>query len=300
MPSIWFDPFPLTSLEAQVSGCPVVAFDQGGLREGIRHEETGLVVQDVSVEALITALDQLLSNPQRLAQMSQAALQWARDYFNWERVAREITTLCDTLAATTSFVTTGAEGAPNLARQVGVERDSNSLGCRTGSITKDALVCNQEIPKISVITVCYNHGEFIRDAIESVLAQDYPNLEHIVIDGGSSDQTVSILSEYKHLNWISEPDRGQSHALNKGFERASGDIIAWLNSDDWYAKGAFEAVVPALQAHPIVMGACQLTDRVGVPGEIVDNIPRDWFDILKYWVFNSIPAQPSIFFTRNL
>lgn len=96
--------------------------------------------------------------------------------------------------------------------------------------------------KISVITVSFNQGRFIRENIESVLNQNYPNFEHIIIDGGSRDDTVSILKEYPHLDWVSEPDRGQSDGLNKGFRKATGDIIAWINSDDFVAPGAFQVI----------------------------------------------------------
>ncbi|MCB0339424.1 MAG: glycosyltransferase, partial [Bdellovibrionales bacterium] len=156
------------------------------------------------------------------------------------------------------------------------------------------------LPKISVITASFNQGAFIRENIESVLAQDYPNFEHIVIDGGSTDCTVEVLKSYPHLLWTSEPDRGQSHALNKGFSKASGDIIAWLNSDDFYMPGAFHAVVEHLQCDQLVMGTCIRVDRTGKQIGEVENVPRSWFDILKYWASHSIPDQPSVFFRREL
>ncbi len=156
------------------------------------------------------------------------------------------------------------------------------------------------LPKISVITVSFNQGEFIRQNIESVLAQNYENFEHLIIDGGSTDNTLEILRQYPHLKWTSKPDRGQSDALNQGFERAEGDIIAWLNSDDWYAPGIFHEVARELQNCPVLMGKCQEADRAGRPGQIFDNESRSWYDILKYWIYYSIPAQPSIFFTREL
>lgn len=155
-------------------------------------------------------------------------------------------------------------------------------------------------PKFSVITVSYQHADFIRQTIESVLLQKYPNFEHIVIDGGSTDGTIEILKEYPHLKWTSEPDRGQSHALNKGFARATGDIIAWINSDDWYPPNIFKDVALALEDYPIVMGACEMCDKYGVRLEDYPNIERNWFDLLKYWVFCSSPSQPSIFFRRDL
>ena len=155
-------------------------------------------------------------------------------------------------------------------------------------------------PLISVITPSLNQGAFIRDAIESVMDQGYSNVEHIVIDGGSTDQTLDILRSYPHLSWTSAPDRGQSDALNKGFSKARGDIIAWLNADDWYAPGAFESVVPALATRDIVIGAAQETDANKSPRQLVPNLPRGFFELLKYWVPYAWLAQPSVFFRRSL
>jgi glycosyltransferase involved in cell wall biosynthesis len=95
-------------------------------------------------------------------------------------------------------------------------------------------------PKISIVTPSYNQGKFIEETITSVLNQNYPNLEYIIIDGGSEDNTVDIIRryEYKLRYWVSEPDKGQTHAINKGLSRASGEILTWLNSDDYYLPGA--------------------------------------------------------------
>ncbi len=95
------------------------------------------------------------------------------------------------------------------------------------------------LPKISIITPSFNQGVFIEDAIRSVLEQAYPNFEHIIIDNCSADGTLEILKKYDHLIWTSEPDEGQSDALNKGFDLASGDIIGWLNTDEFYMPGTF-------------------------------------------------------------
>jgi glycosyltransferase involved in cell wall biosynthesis len=97
----------------------------------------------------------------------------------------------------------------------------------------------KETPKISVVTPTLNCGQFIRDCIESVLAQNYENFEHIIVDGGSADGTVDVLREYPHLTWVSDPDDGEVFALNKALKMASGDIIGWLNADDWYRDGVF-------------------------------------------------------------
>ncbi len=155
-------------------------------------------------------------------------------------------------------------------------------------------------PKISVITVSYNQGEFIRDTIESVLAQNYPNFEHIIIDGGSSDDTVNILKEYPHLIWTSEPDRGQCDGLNKGFARATGDIIAWINSDDWYAPGIFSAIAEQLRGDcHICLAPAQETDRDKNPRQLVQNHLRSKYDLARYWIPYAWLAQPGVFFTRH-
>src|SRR5688500_3818909 len=95
------------------------------------------------------------------------------------------------------------------------------------------------LPKISIITPTYNQGHFIEQTIQSVIEQDYPNLEYIIIDGGSTDDTLSVIKKYeKYISyWISEKDKGQSEAINKGFKKATGDVVNWLNSDDYYEPG---------------------------------------------------------------
>ena len=100
-------------------------------------------------------------------------------------------------------------------------------------------------PLVSIVTPSFNQGQFIEETIKSVLNQDYPNIEYIVMDGGSTDGTVEILEKYKdRLTYVSEKDNGQSDAINKGWRRAKGDIVAWLNSDDTYCPGAVRKMWP--------------------------------------------------------
>jgi glycosyltransferase involved in cell wall biosynthesis len=96
--------------------------------------------------------------------------------------------------------------------------------------------------KISIVTPSFNSAKFIEDCIQSVLNQNYPNFEHIIVDGCSTDGTVEILKKYPHLKWISEPDEGQSDALNKGFKMATGEIIGWLNADEIYLPNIFQNI----------------------------------------------------------
>ncbi|MBU6427416.1 MAG: glycosyltransferase [Cyanobacteria bacterium REEB65] len=155
-------------------------------------------------------------------------------------------------------------------------------------------------PLLSVITPSFNQGAFIEQTIQSVLAQHILEFEHIVMDGGSSDETVTILRQYPHLKWVSERDRGQSDAISKGFARARGRVICWINSDDWLAPGALLRVMVALQDHAVCMGDCLLTKPDGTPISRVFNQSRSYFDLFKYWIPYSIPAQPGIFFTRAI
>ncbi len=105
-------------------------------------------------------------------------------------------------------------------------------------------------PKLSIVTPCLNSIHTIRETLESVARQDYPHLEHIVVDGGSTDGTLDVLKACANLRWISENDEGHYHAMNKGIAAATGDVVAILNADDCYCPGILAKVAAAFQAHP--------------------------------------------------
>ena len=120
------------------------------------------------------------------------------------------------------------------------------------SVREEELITSNSLPKISVVVPSYNQGQFIERTILSIINQHYPNTEIIVIDGGSTDDTLSVLQKYeKYITyWHSEPDEGQSDALNKGFVKASGEIFAWQNSDDIYMPGAFHLAAAIFERNP--------------------------------------------------
>jgi glycosyltransferase involved in cell wall biosynthesis len=158
---------------------------------------------------------------------------------------------------------------------------------------------NKATPLISVVTPSYNQGRYIEDTIQSVLNQEYPNIEYIVVDGGSTDNTIEILKKYEDkLKWISEKDEGQTDAISKGFNMAKGDILGWLNSDDAYLPDAVNAVVKHFHDCPgtgMVYGKSHLTDETG---NIISNYPTEPFDYKRLARFNFI-AQPSVFFRKE-
>jgi glycosyltransferase involved in cell wall biosynthesis len=167
---------------------------------------------------------------------------------------------------------------------------------------------NAQLPKISVITPTLNQVQFIEATIRSVLGQGYPNLEYLILDGGSTDGTVEILRKYEgeRLHWISQKDGGQSNAINQGFHRATGDILAYLNSDDLYEPGALHAVGGYFARHPEagwVTGKCRIIDGEG--REIrrpITAYKNFWLRFGSYRVLQVLDyiSQPATFWARRV
>lgn len=159
------------------------------------------------------------------------------------------------------------------------------------------------MPRISIVTPSYNQGPFIEETIQSVLLQEYPNFEYIIIDGGSTDHTQEIIKKYESqlTYWISEPDRGQSHAINKGIQKATGDIVFWLNSDDICLPGAFRRVAMTFQADPTVALVTGQTQVINEQGKMIGELRSDFssWDELVTNPRNSV-RQISTFFSRRL
>ena len=155
-------------------------------------------------------------------------------------------------------------------------------------------------PKISIVTPTFNGMATLRETIESVLGQDYKNWEHIVIDGGSTDGTVDLLRSYSHLKWVSEPDRGHWHAMNKGIERASGEIAAILNADDCYRDGALQKVANAFVDHPEWDGLFGNIVYVDTNGEEIFRRPEACFDydVLRFGICYVI--HPTLFVKKRV
>jgi len=153
-------------------------------------------------------------------------------------------------------------------------------------------------PLVSIITPSFNQGRYLEETIQSVLGQDYPRIEYLIVDGGSTDGSLEIIRRYADWLgwWVSEPDRGQTEALNKGFARARGEVMAWLNSDDSYLPGAISEAVAYLQAHPeagMVYGEANLVDQ---DGQVIGQFPTrqtDYRRLRRGYVH--IPQQAAFF-----
>jgi glycosyltransferase involved in cell wall biosynthesis len=156
--------------------------------------------------------------------------------------------------------------------------------------------------KISIVTPTYNQGQYIEQTIQSVLDQGYPNLEYVIIDGGSTDNTVEVIKKYeKHLSyWVSEPDQGQAHAINKGFSKTNGEIFNWLNSDDYYQDGALHKVntyfskeeVDVLLGKSILFKDDSDWKKVSKGGHLHEEVERT--------IGDSLIDQPSSFFRHSV
>jgi glycosyltransferase involved in cell wall biosynthesis len=151
---------------------------------------------------------------------------------------------------------------------------------------------------VSIVTPSFNQGAFLEDTILSVLDQDYAPIEYIVVDGGSSDGSLEVIKQYENrlAGWMSEPDAGQTEAINKGFARAKGDIFAYLNSDDLLRPGAVREAVEFLQAHSEVGMVYGDADYVDEKGETIGNFPAAQTDLRRLRRgYVHIPQQAAFF-----
>ncbi len=162
-----------------------------------------------------------------------------------------------------------------------------------------------DLPKISIITPSFNQGEFIEETIRSIILQNYPNLEYIIVDGGSSDQTLAIIEKYR--KWIdifiSEPDKGQSDAINKGWKLATGQVTTWINSDDYLAPNCLFEIAKL---------SADTSDRTLFVGKVVnfDDVSKDSYsliqknisfkNVIRFWEKKCVWHQPGIFFPMKL
>jgi glycosyltransferase involved in cell wall biosynthesis len=156
-------------------------------------------------------------------------------------------------------------------------------------------------PLVSIVTPSFNQARYLEATLRSVLGQDYPNMEYLVVDGASSDGSIEIIRRYadRLTWWVSEKDSGQSEAINKGLHRARGEFIGWLNSDDLYLPGAVSAAVKVFQSHPqagLVYGDAQAIDADGKPFNVMRARQYSLADLMAF----NIICQPAAFMRRSV
>jgi glycosyltransferase involved in cell wall biosynthesis len=157
-----------------------------------------------------------------------------------------------------------------------------------------------DLPTLSVTTPSFNSAEFLEDALLSVARQQRPCIEHVVVDCVSTDNTVETLKRFPQVQWISEPDKGQSDAINKGFLRATGDLMGWLNADDYYLPGGLEAIAHAAANQPeadVIYGDCVFVDT---NGRIVRSKVEHAFDPAILMYFGCYIPSTSTFIRRRV
>ena len=172
-----------------------------------------------------------------------------------------------------------------------------------GKVSVPELPPGQSWPKISIVTPSFNQGAYLEKTIRSVLLQGYPNLEYIIIDGGSTDKSIEIIKKYEPwINfWVSEKDRGQSHAINKGMEKATGDLLNWLNSDDYFLPGALFKLAQSYLEDPSVGVVYGQGHIVNAKGKIIytPELKQITRESLINWCFGNNFMQPSSLISRK-
>ncbi|QWV97031.1 glycosyltransferase [Geomonas nitrogeniifigens] len=232
------DNLPNTVVEAMLCGVPVVGFDVGGIPDMVLHRETGFVAPARDVKALAEGIWWTLFHPEAQG-MGEKARQRALATYSLEAQAagygelyREIVSRAETPSGRAAAlpVTSGPSG-----------RDGSEPVSGT-------------CPKISIVVPSYNQGDYLGACLESIVSQGYPNLELIVMDGGSSDGSVEVIRQYeKQISyWQSQPDGGQYRAIDEGFRRSTGDIMGWLNSDDMLHPGGLKVLAEVFGGRPEV------------------------------------------------
>jgi glycosyltransferase involved in cell wall biosynthesis len=158
-----------------------------------------------------------------------------------------------------------------------------------------------KLPLVSIVTPSYNQARFLEATFRSVLEQDYPRIEYLVVDGASTDGSVDIIRRYadRLAWWVSEKDTGQSEAINKGFRRAQGEFVGWLNSDDIYLPGAISAAMTAFQSHPeagLIYGDALAIDVDGKPFNVMRARQYTLADLMAFQII----SQPAAFMRRSV
>lgn len=271
-----FESFGLVAVEAMLHGCPPLVTRGAATADVV--PDARLIRERGSAEDFAAGLEALLGDEVSAgaAEFSSRVVAHARDAFSPDRIVGDNIGLFDRLIA---------------ARR------------RKG---RRPAVMAEEGPLVSVVVPNFNGARFLDETLRSIVAQDYPNLEVILVDGGSTDGSLEIAAAWPTVQLIRAPDKGQAHAINRGLLRARGDILAYLNSDDVYRPGAIRTVVEHFQARPDARMICGAADYIGEDSQVVGKLIRPRFSglqgVIRYWGWDrwhTVP-QMSCFWRREV
>lgn len=279
--------FGRVTIESMSIKTPVVAYEQGGTREIIENYKNGIFYRNNYTD-LANKILLLKANPELYSNISEQGYNSVVDNYTNEIYINKI----------------------NCIIKKALENEIKSKPV-TKSLTDNhkqnkiyhSIIEKRKYLKFSIITPSFNQGKYIEQNILSVLNQKYPNFEHIIVDGVSTDETIDILVKYQHLKWISEKDKGQADAINKAFKQANGDIIAWLNTDDLYTESTFNIVNEFFINNPeknVLQGNSILYNESSSASIPLNHHCYNFDNILQYWDGSTMPTQPSVFFRRSI
>jgi glycosyltransferase involved in cell wall biosynthesis len=274
------DNLPNTVVEAMLCGVPVVGFDIGGIPDMVEHKKTGYLVPPRDVAALVDGINWCLFHPDA-AGLGAASRKKALACYSLEAQAAGYTALYRELLAPSP--------------------EKNAVAAKTPETF--AVAARPVAARLSLVIPSYNYGRYLGDCLDSILSQNYPNLELIVMDGGSTDHSPEILKRHqKHLAyWQSRPDAGQYSAIEEGFKRSTGELMAWLNADDMFHPEAFETVSGIFSQSPEIewlMGRPNSFDEAGRQKVGLSFLPMN--SRAKYLADQELIQQEGIFWRRSL
>ncbi len=262
-----YEGFGIPLLEAFDAGTPVLCSNTTSLPEV--GGDAVLACDPRDVEAMAELMERILIDdklPMDLIQRGKFRL----DLYSWEKSAHNFIAACDRVVARGVSSSALLPELPEL------------------------------LPLVSVVTPSYNQGRFLKRTIESVLTQSYPNIEYLVMDGGSDDESIDILRSYgDHFHWVSEKDHGQSHAINKGMARAKGDILAYLNSDDVLVPGAIEQVVRFFHGNPDCDMVYGNADYIDENDQVIGSYKTADYSLNRL-LEDCMVCQPATFWKRRI
>ncbi len=273
-------------LEAMSHAVPVVALNHVACASPIVHGENGLIA--ANAEEFASHVIRLSRDRALCRSLGQAA-----------RDAIEKKHSPHVLVESWRSVIQGSKS---------VLSENNAIGKSDHGIRPNKSRCKSNpgllTPRITIVTPSLNCGTYLEHCIRSVASQENTSIEHIVADGGSSDDTVDILKQHPEVQWFSEPDRGEANALNKALKRATGDVVCWLNADDWLEPGTLSEVVEHFRNRPdphVLYGNTRMVDEDGKSLWIKQSKPHvDLEFLVRWWRCPIQPHQPSMFFSRQV